>query len=60
MQPVGERDGVRIYDDYGHHPTEIAATLQAARDLAGKGRLLVGPWGLPMSWGRTCPSSSRR
>ena len=41
MQPVGERDGVRIYDDYGHHPTEIAATLQAARDLAGTGRLLV-------------------
>ncbi|MDY6076300.1 UDP-N-acetylmuramate--L-alanine ligase [Mobiluncus sp.] len=41
MQRVGERDGVRIYDDYGHHPTEIAATLQAARDLAGSGRLLV-------------------
>ncbi|WP_311496719.1 UDP-N-acetylmuramate--L-alanine ligase [uncultured Mobiluncus sp.] len=41
MQLVGERDHVRIYDDYGHHPTEIAATLQAARDLAGSGRLLV-------------------
>lgn len=41
MQLIGERDGVRIYDDYGHHPTEIAATLKAARDLAGTGRLLV-------------------
>jgi UDP-N-acetylmuramate--alanine ligase len=34
----GEAGGVRVVDDYGHHPTEIAATLAAARDL---GRLLV-------------------
>ena len=27
----GERDGVLVVDDYGHHPTEIAATLAAAR-----------------------------
>ncbi len=27
----GERDGVLVVDDYGHHPTEIAATLDAAR-----------------------------
>jgi UDP-N-acetylmuramate--alanine ligase len=27
----GERDGVLVVDDYGHHPTEIAATLKAAR-----------------------------
>jgi UDP-N-acetylmuramate--alanine ligase len=25
--------GVRVYDDYAHHPTEVAATLQAARTL---------------------------
>jgi UDP-N-acetylmuramate--alanine ligase len=31
MQLVGERDGVRVYDDYGHHPTEIEATLRALR-----------------------------
>ncbi|MBR2836534.1 MAG: UDP-N-acetylmuramate--L-alanine ligase [Coriobacteriales bacterium] len=30
---VGERGGVRIIDDYGHHPTEIAATLAAARRM---------------------------
>ena len=27
----GNRDGITIYDDYAHHPTEIAATLSAAR-----------------------------
>jgi len=27
----GERDGITIVDDYAHHPTEILATLQAAR-----------------------------
>ncbi|NLJ34397.1 MAG: UDP-N-acetylmuramate--L-alanine ligase [Firmicutes bacterium] len=29
---VGEVNGVSIVDDYGHHPTEIAATLQAAKE----------------------------
>ncbi len=28
---LGEAQGVTVIDDYGHHPTEIAATLQAAR-----------------------------
>ena len=31
MQFLGHRDGVRVYDDYGHHPTEIEATLRALR-----------------------------
>jgi UDP-N-acetylmuramate--alanine ligase len=31
MQVIGERDGVTVVDDYGHHPTEIAATLRALR-----------------------------
>ncbi|MEE1044715.1 MAG: UDP-N-acetylmuramate--L-alanine ligase [Olegusella sp.] len=30
---VGDIDGVTVVDDYGHHPTEIAATLAAARAL---------------------------
>jgi UDP-N-acetylmuramate--alanine ligase len=34
-------DGVRLLDDYGHHPAELAATLAAARELAGEGRVLV-------------------
>ncbi len=29
---IGDRDGVMIVDDYAHHPTEIKATLQAARE----------------------------
>ena len=33
---------MRVYDDYAHHPTEIAASLTAARDaLAGAGRLIA-------------------
>jgi UDP-N-acetylmuramate--alanine ligase len=35
----GEAGGVRVVDDYGHHPTEIAATIAAAR-LFGR-RLVV-------------------
>jgi UDP-N-acetylmuramate--alanine ligase len=31
FQKRGERGGVVVVDDYGHHPTEIAATLKAAR-----------------------------
>jgi UDP-N-acetylmuramate--alanine ligase len=37
----GEASGVRVFDDYGHHPTEIAATLAAARAAANGGRVLV-------------------
>jgi UDP-N-acetylmuramate--alanine ligase len=37
----GEARGVTVYDDYGHHPREIAATLAAARGAAGPGRVLV-------------------
>ena len=29
----GEHNGAKIYDDYGHHPTEIKATIQGAREL---------------------------
>jgi UDP-N-acetylmuramate--alanine ligase len=37
----GEAAGVRVVDDYGHHPREIAATLAAARAAADGGRVLV-------------------
>ena len=37
---TGDWNGVAIYDDYGHHPVEIAAVLQAARS-ATKGRLVA-------------------
>lgn len=38
---VGEFEGVAIIDDYGHHPTEIATTLQAARDVVGENHKLI-------------------
>jgi UDP-N-acetylmuramate--alanine ligase len=41
MEFKGSAAGVRVYDDYMHHPTEIAATLAAYRALAGDGRLIV-------------------
>jgi UDP-N-acetylmuramate--alanine ligase len=37
----GTAHGVRVIDDYGHHPTEIQVTLEAARRYAGDGRLIV-------------------
>ncbi len=36
----GERDGVKVVDDYGHHPSEIAAVLQSARRY-WDGRIIV-------------------
>jgi UDP-N-acetylmuramate--alanine ligase len=41
MELKGEAGGVRVYDSYAHHPAEIAGDLQAARALAGAGRLVV-------------------
>ncbi|MGH3916538.1 MAG: UDP-N-acetylmuramate--L-alanine ligase [Pseudonocardiaceae bacterium] len=37
----GRADGVRVYDDYAHHPTKVAAALRGARQVVGEGRLLV-------------------
>jgi UDP-N-acetylmuramate--alanine ligase len=39
----GEAGGVRVVDDYGHHPTEIAATLAAARGRGGRVLVLFQP-----------------
>jgi UDP-N-acetylmuramate--alanine ligase len=40
LELVGSRKGARVYDDYGHHPTEVRAALSALREL-GPERLLV-------------------
>ncbi|MBI9115463.1 UDP-N-acetylmuramate--L-alanine ligase [Sanguibacter suaedae] len=37
----GEVGGVRVVDDYAHHPTEVAALLAAARGVARGGRVLA-------------------
>jgi len=41
MELKGTVDGIRVYDDYAHHPTELTAQLTAAREVAGRGRLVV-------------------
>jgi len=33
--------GVSVYDDYAHHPTEVAAALAAARTVVGQGRIIA-------------------
>ena len=40
FETVGEAGGVTVVDDYAHHPSEIAATIAAARERAS-GRVLV-------------------
>jgi UDP-N-acetylmuramate--alanine ligase len=41
MEPKGGGDGVRVLDSYAHHPTEVAADLAAARDIADGGRVIA-------------------
>jgi UDP-N-acetylmuramate--alanine ligase len=41
MELKGTVMGVRVYDDYAHHPTELTAQLTAAREVVGGGRLVV-------------------
>jgi len=38
---LGEKKGVKVYDDYAHHPAEVIATLQAVRQQFKKNRLIV-------------------
>ena len=38
---VGNVGGIRIFDDYAHHPTEIATTLAMARDVVGNGKIMA-------------------
>ncbi len=41
MEIKGEKKGILVVDDYGHHPTEIRATLAAVRSAWPKRRLIV-------------------
>jgi UDP-N-acetylmuramate: L-alanyl-gamma-D-glutamyl-meso-diaminopimelate ligase len=41
MELVGEVNGVRVYDDFAHHPTAIATTLAGLRAKIGGARILV-------------------
>jgi UDP-N-acetylmuramate--alanine ligase len=37
----GTARGVRVFDDYAHHPTEVAAALATARSVVGTGRIIA-------------------
>ncbi|GAB3617624.1 UDP-N-acetylmuramate--L-alanine ligase [Okibacterium endophyticum] len=37
----GTVGGVSVYDDYAHHPTEVAAALSGARSVVGEGRIIA-------------------
>jgi UDP-N-acetylmuramate--alanine ligase len=37
----GVERGVSVFDDYAHHPTEVAAALAAARTVVGDGRIIA-------------------
>jgi UDP-N-acetylmuramate--alanine ligase len=39
MELKGTVNGARVYDDYGHHPTEVATTLEGVRKMLNGGRL---------------------
>ena len=41
MELKGSRAGVRVYDSYAHHPVEITSDLEAAREIATGGRVVV-------------------
>ncbi|MGB0361090.1 MAG: UDP-N-acetylmuramate:L-alanyl-gamma-D-glutamyl-meso-diaminopimelate ligase, partial [Endozoicomonas sp.] len=54
MELVGEVDGIRIYDDFAHHPTAIAMTLAGQRALLGKHaniRVIIEPRSHTMKMG---------
>ncbi len=41
MQRVGDKGGIAVLDDFAHHPTEVAATLQASRALLADTKRMV-------------------
>ena len=41
MELTGDADGVQVIDSYAHHPTELAADLAAAHDVAAGGRVIA-------------------
>lgn len=41
MEFLGEWNGVKVYDDYGHHPTEIKAVIQAIHSIPNKKKCIV-------------------
>jgi UDP-N-acetylmuramate--alanine ligase len=43
IERIGEEKGITVFDDYGHHPTEIKATLQAIKNMGRRMVVLFQP-----------------
>jgi len=41
LEKKGEQGGVQVFDDYGHHPTEVRVTIEALREALPESRLWV-------------------
>lgn len=41
MEVIGSHDGITVYDDFAHHPTAIATTLEGLRSKVGDARIVV-------------------
>ncbi len=41
MELIGEVNGIRVFDDFAHHPTAITETLIAAKEIAGDRRIIA-------------------
>lgn len=41
LERIGQRDGVLVYDDYGHHPSEVLATIKALKERYPQRRVVV-------------------
>ena len=41
MEFIGEAGGIKIYDDFAHHPTAIATTLEGVKNKIGDKQLIA-------------------
>jgi UDP-N-acetylmuramate: L-alanyl-gamma-D-glutamyl-meso-diaminopimelate ligase len=41
MERIGDINGIKVYDDFAHHPTAITETLLAAKEIAAGNRILA-------------------
>ncbi|MCA9364651.1 MAG: UDP-N-acetylmuramate--L-alanine ligase, partial [Candidatus Moranbacteria bacterium] len=41
FEKMGEKNGVTVFDDYAHHPTEIKATITAAREVCKDQKMVI-------------------
>jgi len=41
LEVIGEKNGITLYDDFAHHPTAIATTLEGLRARVGAARIIV-------------------